>query len=238
MGKTTFVKSRDGFRAQEKVIVPAGRFQNAPSFARVRENASEFGGAGTSGKVIREAINSLLPGIADPRMVSRLLQRVSKVIKSDTVSPRGKGNVVDGNTLLLKDFEFNVNTKLKSVFRPKFTTDINRVTGQLTLNVPVHTPNLDLAVPKDCTHYQFISAGVEINFEHQSSKEDIHVSAYLPVGLTATTALAIVHTVTPNSTEPLFLVFGVRFFLQDRGIMYPLLDASSNGLKIADVSKV
>ena len=85
MGKTTFVKSRDGFRAQEKVIVPAGRFQNAPSFARGRENASEF-----------------------------------------------------------------------------------------------------------CNHYQFISAGVEINFEQQSSKVDFHLSAYLPVGLTATTRAFIV----------------------------------------------
>ena len=45
---------------------------------------------------------------ADSRMVSRLTQRMVKVIQADQVSERGLRNVIDGEAELLFGFEFNI----------------------------------------------------------------------------------------------------------------------------------
>ena len=112
IGETTFVKTRDGFRAQEKLEVSPGRFKNDPAFARVRENASEFGRAGETGRVIRHAISSIIQGSSDKRVISRLLQRIMVVINADHTSPRGHGNIIDGPTEKMIGFDFNENPEL------------------------------------------------------------------------------------------------------------------------------
>lgn len=237
IGETTFVKTRDGFRAQEKLEVSAGRFKTDPAFARVRENASEFGRAGTTGKVIRNAISSILKGSSDKRVVSRLVQRVMDVIKEDHTSPRGQGNIIDGPTPKMIGFDFNANSLLGVVLQKKVTSTINRVTGELTVNFPAIVPVLDLKAPAGSTHYQLVSAGSEMDFEQLKDTTDIKESAYLPWDSTATLATTQVCTVTPNSTHPLFLVFGIKFSQLEGGNQYPILNGSSNVLTILDVNK-
>ena len=42
LGKTTIVRSKDGYRAREKMVVSTGRFNSDPKFARVCGNAGLF----------------------------------------------------------------------------------------------------------------------------------------------------------------------------------------------------
>jgi len=84
IGGITFYKSKDGYLAREKGGVSADRIKNDPTFQRTRENGSEFGRAGNSGKVLRNAVRPLLLRASDSRMVSRLPKkwlRLSKWIK-------------------------------------------------------------------------------------------------------------------------------------------------------------
>ena len=83
IGDITFYKTQDGHLAREKGGVEASRIKNDPAFQRTRENGSEFGRAGTAGKVLRIAIRELLLNSADGRMVSRLTQQMVKVIQAD-----------------------------------------------------------------------------------------------------------------------------------------------------------
>lgn len=96
IGDITFYKSKDGYLAREKGGVPADRIKNDPAFQRTRENGSEFGRAGKSGKVLRNSIRALLQNSSDSRMVSRLTQQMVKVIQMDETNPRGQRNVIDG----------------------------------------------------------------------------------------------------------------------------------------------
>jgi hypothetical protein len=227
-----------GYRSQDKVVVAPGRFKNDPAFARARENASEFAKIGSAGKLIRNSVNSLLQDIKDNTRSRRMFSMLREVIKSDHVSDRGMRNFIDGDLTLLKGFPLNGNAKLTDVFAVEVSTEIDRVTGHLTITIPSYLPFKTVIAPPTTTHYQFVSAGAEIDFALTTFKTDIKQSAELPIDKTATAALTITHTVTANSTLPLFLVMGIKFYQQVNGIMYPIVAGNINPLMILDVKKV
>ena len=240
MGETTFMKQKNGnnWRAQDKLVISPERFKTDPKFARVRENATEFTRAANGGRLLRDSVSSLLKGVQDKNLSTRLMRKLMTVIKSDVTSPRGSGNLVDGDITLVKGFRYNPQGKLSKVLTPLIVPAINRVTGQLTVNIPVFVPTLELTAPAGATHFQFLSAGIEADFESGTFKTDIQKGPnelYQPV---ATTALTLTHTVTANSTHPLFLVFGIKFYDSRGSIMSPMLNAASNVLEIVAVSKV
>ena len=240
MGESTFLKEGTGpnYRAQDKLVVSPGRFKNDPSFARVRENASEFGRAGKATKLIRTSVSSLLQGMKDKTLGRRLFKAVMEVITSDHTSPRGKGNLVDGNTLLLKDFQFNSVAPISSVFPKTLVTNINRVTVQITINVPEFVPGIDLKGAGAATHFQLQSAAVELDFEQGLFKTDYQQSAQIPYVEVDHPAFTLTHTVTANSTQPLMLAFAIRYFQVSGTTMYPIMIGDKNVTLILDVSKV
>ena len=100
IGDITFYKTQDGHLAREKGGIDASRIASDPAFQRTRENGAEFGRAGKAGKILRTSLRALLLNSADGRMVSRLTQRMVKVIQADLVSERGLRNVIDGEAEL------------------------------------------------------------------------------------------------------------------------------------------
>ncbi len=236
VGGITFYKTQDGHLAREKGGVDASRIKNDPAFQRTRENGSEFGRAGTAGRVLRTAIRGLLLNSADNRMVSRLTQAMTKVIKADATSIRGERNVIDGEAELLDGFEFNIRGKLGTSLYAPFVPTIDRVTGQIKVVIPSFIPANMIAAPSGTTHYKIISAGAEIDFALETYVAPTSASAVLPWGFVASTAITQTNTVTPASTKPLFLMLGIEFFQQVNGTMYPLKNGAFNPLAIAKVS--
>jgi AraC-like DNA-binding protein len=118
--------------------------------------------AGQAGKTLRMAFRTLLLNSADNRMVSRLTQAMVKVIQADLVNERGLRNVIDGEAELLAGFEFNIGGKLgTSLFAP-FVGAIDRVTGEITVDLASFIPANMIAAPSGTTHFKIISAGAEI----------------------------------------------------------------------------
>ena len=166
IGGITFYKSKDGYLAREKGGVSAERIKNDPTFQRTRENGSEFGRAGDSGKVLRNAIRPLLLRASDSRMVSRLTKEMVKVIQMDQTNPRGARNVIDGEAILLDSFDFNINGKLgNTLFAPK-TVDITRTSGLCQVNIPAFTPTVMIAAPGGTTHFKIVTAAAAVDFEN------------------------------------------------------------------------
>ena len=164
IGDITFYKTKDGHLAREKGGIEASRIKNDPAFQRTRENGSEFGRAGTAGKILRTSLRSLLVNSADGRMVSRLTQAMVKVIQADMISVRGLRNVIDGEAELLNGFEFNIRGKLgTSLFAP-FVAVIDRASGAISVDLDSFIPANMIAAPSGTTHYKIISAGAEIDF--------------------------------------------------------------------------
>lgn len=238
LGDITFVKTQDGYIAKEKTSINAKRIATDVAFQRTRENASEFGRAGKAVKLLRIAIRTLLQNAKDRRVTSRLTKEMMKVVKADATSVRGLRNVVDGEAELLQGFEFNKNSALSSTLFAQYTSAINRVTGQLTVDIPVFIPANDLVAPAGVTHFKMVSAAAEIDFEAETYTEANSSTAILPWDANPTVAINLANTVTPNSTHPLFLLLGIQFFQQVNGINYPLKNGAYNALSLVKVSGV
>lgn len=236
IGGITFYKSKDGYLAREKGGVSADRIANDPNFQRTRENGAEFGRAGKAGKILRTSLRALLQNASDSRMVSRLTQRMVKVIQMDAINPRGERNVIDGEAELLLGFEFNINGKLGTTLYAPYSTSIDRPTGVLSVDIASYIPSNMIAAPGGTTHYKIISAGVDVDFENETYVVDSNASAILPWDAVATTALTLTNTVTTASTHPLFLALGIEFYQEVNGTMYPLKNGSYNALSLVAVS--
>jgi hypothetical protein len=236
IGDITFYKTKDGHLAREKGGIEASRIKNDPAFQRTRENGSEFGRAGTAGKILRTSLRSLLVNSADGRMVSRLTQAMVKVIQADMISVRGLRNVIDGEAELLTGFEFNIRGKLgTSLFAP-FVAVIDRSSGAISVDLDSFIPANMIAAPSGTTHYKIISAGAEIDFEAETFVEAHSETAILPWDAVATVPISQVNAVTPGSTKPLFLALGVEFYQEVNGQMYALKNGAYNPLALVQVS--
>jgi hypothetical protein len=236
IGDITFYKTKDGHLAREKGGIDASRIKSDPAFQRTRENGSEFGRAGKAGKTLRTALRTLLLNSADNRMVSRLTQTMVKVIQADLTNERGLRNVIDGEAELLVGFEFNIGGKLgTSLFAP-FVGAIDRVTGEISVDLASFVPANMIAAPSGTTHFKVISAGAEINFEAETFVVESSETAIIPWDMAPTVAINHLNTVTPNSVSPLFLALGVEYYQEVNGRMYPLKNGSYNPLSLVQVS--
>ena len=238
IGNITFYKTADGYLAKEKGGVDANRIANDPAFQRTRENGAEFGRAGAGVKLLRTSLRNVLQHSADSKMTARLVREMMKVVKADTTNSRGERNIIDGDLMFLKGFEFNLNGKLGACFYAPFTATVDRVAGELKADVPSFIPLNMVKAPGGTTHYRIVSAGVEIDFVNGVYVADSKTSAILPWDENGSAALLLTNVVTANSTHSLFLALGIEFYQEVNGDMYPLKNGTFNALALVEVSKV
>ncbi|MGB4971384.1 MAG: hypothetical protein WBO32_01925, partial [Cyclobacteriaceae bacterium] len=221
MGGISFYKSQDGLMARQKGGIDSERIKNDPAFARTRENGAEFGRAGSSGKLLRTALRSLIMNVSDNRMISRLTQAMMKVVQSDLNNLRGERNAGDGDVTLLTGFEFNQNAKLDKTFFAPYTPTIDRATGALTLDIPDYVPGEQVIAPSGTTHYRLISGAALVDFKTGAYEGDFSQSDALALGSLQQPALTLTQQVTGGSTASLFLAFGITFYQEVNGHLYP-----------------
>lgn len=191
---------------------------------------------GQAGKMLRTAMRNLLINSADSRMVSRLTQQMVKVIQADAVNVRGQRNVIDGEAELLLGFEFNLRGKLGTTLYAPFVGAIDRVSGEITVDIAPFIPANMIVGPSGTTHYKIISGGAEIDFENEISVVETSQTAILPWDATLTVVIAHTNQVTAASTKPLFLALGIEFFQEVNGTMYSLKNGAFNPLSLVKVS--
>ena len=239
IGDITFYKtSADGHLAREKGGIEASRIASDPAFQRTRENGAEFGRAGKAGKLLRTAFRALTLNAADGRMVGRLTQQMVRVIQADAVNERGLRNVIDGESELLTGFEFNIRGKLSTTLFAPYAAAIDRVAGELTVNMDPFVPVNMISAPSGATHYKIVSGGAEIDFENESFIVATSETAILPWDATLTAAIAHTNVVPAASTKPLFLAVGIEFYQEVNGQMYSLKNGAFNPLALVQVSGV
>ena len=117
-----------------------------------------------------------------------------------------------------------------------FVTNIDRVAGELTVDLVPFIPANMIAAPTGTTHFKIISAGAEVDFEAESFVVSNSETAILPWDAVPTVAIAQVNAVTANSTKPLFLALGLEFYQEVNGQMYPLKNGAYNPLSLVQVS--
>jgi hypothetical protein len=236
IGDITFQKTRDGYLAREKGGVSAARIATDPAFVRTRENGAEFGSAGKAGKVLRNALRQVLQNASDRRMVSRLTREMMRVIQTDAINTRGERSVTEGELEFLQGFDFNINGKLGTTLYAPFTATIDRVAGTVDITLSPFVPAAMVAAPGGTTHFRIFAAGAEVDFSLNTSISQISDSGVMPFDNEATAAVSLSHSLTANSTQPIFAVLGIEFLQDVNGVKYRLKNGAFNAMAIVKVS--
>ena len=120
------------------------------------------------------------------------------------------------------------------MFAP-FVATIDRVAGEISVDIASFIPANMIAAPSGTTHFKIISGGAEVDFEAETYVVATSETAILPWDATPTAVINQVNAVTAASTKPLFLALGIEFYQQINGTMYPLKNGAFNPLSVAKV---
>ena len=231
----TFYKSTDGYVVRTKGGVSRSRILNDPSYARTRENGAEFGGSASSGKLLRNALGTLLFNAKDAKLSSRLMKVMSDVKNLDAVSVRGERNVAvgiqtDAGKLALKGFDFNARAALNSVLYCPFS--LNEVTGAIEL--VNFNAKMQLRAPEGASHFTMQNAVLLIDFETGLSA--IEYSNLVSNELQATNLnIVLAPTAFPTGDGvPMYFML-IEFFKRMNGLDYPLNNGAYNVLNLVRV---
>ena len=235
LGETTFKKTNGVHRAQEKKVQNPKKFKTAPEFERVRENAEAFGNGSISAKLVKLCVKRFIRWRPDLDRFHRLKTLSSKLIKLDSVSAPGKGKITMENAKYLLGFEFNSKYSLRSFFNARFSTNVNRKTGEVQINIPSFIPTDRINVPKGTTHYKIVAAGSVIDFYDKKYVTKQYESGNMLWDDVATGDIHISLTVPPKSKLPIFIFLGLEFLEVTMGITSSVAMHSMDPLCIVDV---
>lgn len=236
IGGMTFYKTQDGNLVREKGGVDASRIASDAAFARTRENGSEFGSAASAGKLLRDAVRTLMLVAADSKVTSRVTQVMTVVKNYDTTSARGERNVATGLTdaaakAELKGFNFNIDSILNSVIYKPF--NVNTATGVIT--IPGLVPLNDIAFPIGATHVALRGAWAKVDFADNTSEVEYTNTVNLPLD-GASTNVTLTPAAVPAGATGLSLYFlAAEFYQEVNGVQYSLKNGAYNALAIIEV---
>jgi hypothetical protein len=231
----TFYK-KDGVNyVRKKGGIPKDRISNDPKFERTRENNNEFGHSGSSGKLLRTALGSLVFKAKDGKLSSRLLQTMSRIKNLDTSSARGSRRVGVGleganGKSLLKGFDFNIKAPLKNVLFAPYVLDT--ATGVISLTNFIAREQL--LFPQGATHVSFQSCVLVLDFETEVSEVSYSNVVSLPINLTPASVVVTPTSVPTGTGVQLFLLM-ISFYQEINGVAYSLRNEEYNVLHVIEV---
>ena len=236
LGGISFYKTQDGHLAREKGGVDASRIAKDPAFARTRENGAEFGSSARSGKILRDALRTMLMTASDNRLTSRLTKHMSDIKNLDATSVRGKRAVGVAIVLptakaLLKGFNFNNKAVLGSLLFKPYT--VNTVTGVITINglVPIN----DIAYPTGATHMTIKGSWARIDFT--TGIYDVKLSNVVNLAIDAVSSnVVLTPTAVPSGIGTSLYLLQIEFFQKINTVQYSLKNGTFNALSVVEVA--
>ena len=131
---------------------------HSPSFARTRENFTEFGGCARATRDIRLAIHPV-KHLADFNFTATLNALTKKIQLMDQVNERGKRAVcISQYRYLLEGFQLNRGHTFDSVVRHPLRYTMDRETASASVQLPELVPGLNLHIPWHNPLFRFVLA--------------------------------------------------------------------------------
>lgn len=228
---------KDGSVSQKPASNKAA-FASAPSRARTRENAAEFGLAASYSKVLRDSLRVAIAAASDSRLASRLTKAMREIIGLDDTNDRGQRVFDAANSAPLLGFNFNAGAGIgQTMYFPYKMTGTG---ADVTMTIPSLNPASDVAAPQGATHFEVVFAASSLDMEKLTFTAAV-VAA--PLGILPLNGAALVNqamvasfATPPAAAELVVGVVGVNFYQQVNGKFYPLNNNSTNPLAIAFVA--
>ncbi|SFQ40093.1 hypothetical protein [Parafilimonas terrae] len=236
LDELTFYKTQDGHLVKTKSGVSGDRIANDPTFQRTRENGSEFGAAASAGKLLRDTVRTLMLSASDNRITARVTQLMTIIKNYDTTSARGErtvgvGIAAAGATDELKNFDFNINAIISSIFYKPYSVDTATGVISITGLVPIN----DIAAPTGATHVTLRGAWAKVDFAGGTSSVEYTNAVNLPIDGTSGN-VTLTPAAVPAGTGTSVFLFAVEFFQEVNGVQYTLKNGAYNALSIVEVA--
>lgn len=250
IGGVSFYTSNGKYLARMAGGPTKERIQSDPSFARTRENNTEFGGAAKVGKALRTALSGVLQVMGGSRFTAQLT-KIFKTINLKGTGVRGKRTItLTANKELLAGLDLNNKLSLTSVFTAPYTASINTDRNEVTYTIPAFTPANFIVAPSGATHFKLVTAVGLVSdyaFDEGSASYEPVVANENGVGIvsggtlqdlttnsTATTLTATLPTGVATSTEvSVIACLGIEFYQKVGSVDYLL--SQGNTMKITNV---
>ena len=223
------------YYVKRKGGVSKERIHTEPNFIRTRENNSEFGNCGSQGKMLRQALGSLVVRAKDSQLHSRLLSVLLQIKNCDTLSPRGKRTAAIGiktseGKQLLKGFNFNAHALLHNILHAPYV--LNPATRAITVTDLL--PGKQIIFPSGATHVSFQSAVCVVDFATQAHEVTYSSVVNIPLHPTPTTfTLQPAHL--PSGTGTQLFLLALTFYQEINGVQYALKHDKYNVLCVVGV---
>lgn len=235
IGDLSFYQSKDGNIVREKGGVDGSRIANDPAFARTRENGAEFGSSATSGKLVRDAVRTMMLTASDSRVTARLTKLMTSIKNLDTTSARGGRTVGTAIALptakaRLKGFNFNAKAILGSVLYKAYTVNTGTGVIELTNIIPMN----DIAFPRGATHVTFRGGWAKVDFTANEQSVEFTNAINLPLDGATSTVILTPTAVPGGAGVGLFLLL-IEFTQEVNGVQYSLKNGAFNALSIVEV---
>lgn len=228
---------KDGSVAQKPASNKAA-FASAPSRARTRENAAEFGLAASYSKVLRDSLRVAIAAASDSRVAARLTKVMREVIGLDDTNDRGQRVFDASNSAPLLGFNFNAGAGIaQSMY---FPFEVTGSGAQVTMNIPSLNPTSDIAAPQGATHFEVVFAASALDMEALTFT---NATVAAPLGVLPLNSASLMNQsmvatfgTAPTDAELVVGVVGINFYQQVNGKNYPLNNNSTNPLAIEYVA--
>ena len=213
-------------------------FANAPSRARTRENASEFGLAAKYSKLLRDSLRVAIASASDSLLAARLTKVMREVIGLDDTNDRGQRVFDASNSAPLLGFNFNAGAGIGQTMY--FPYEVTGAGADVTMSIPALNPASDIAAPQGTTHFEVIFAASSLDMEAMAFTNGVVAAplGILPVSGAALANRTVVATfpVAPSAAALVVGVVGINFCQQINGKFYALNNNSTNPLAIEYVA--
>ena len=237
IGDLSFYKTKDGYQARKKGGASAKRIKNDPRYQRTRENMAEFAEVCSASKRMRDVLRAMIMLAHDPKMVSRLIARVYRMMKFDLINLRGERKVNNKSLVLLKDFNFNEMAPMHNVLLVKPLTVVNRETGSIELQIPEILPGVHLMGPKGISHFRITIGVAAINLDEGEEKSLIEMasSTYIRTTTAVVPSLVLNCSLPPNLLASIVILMNISFYKEVNEVYYLLNEGIHNSLSVVEV---
>lgn len=213
-------------------------FASAPSRARTRENAAEFGLSASYSKLLRDSLRVAIASASDSRVASRLTAKMREIIGLDDTNDRGQRVYDSTNSAPLLGFNFNAGAGIGQTMY--FPYEVTGAGTEVTMSIPALNPASDIAAPQGATHFEVVFAASSLDMEALTFTNAVVAAplGVLPINGAALANQTMVATfpAAPAAAELVVGVVGINFYQQVNGKFYPLNNNSTNPLAIEYVA--
>jgi len=239
IGNLSFYQSAGKPQVRQHSGVSKERIAKDPSYARTRENNTEFGRASSAAKLIRIAVRQALGDryelFEDPTVVNRLTPRMGAIVKADPIHDRGERVVLPENLPLLHGFGFNAVAALKDVLYVMPHCAYCRDSGVLEVGLHALYPDCAISAPEDAVLCSFHVVAMRFNPDYQRLPFVEQHHELLPIGSQAIPAQVFRLELPEALSDPVIACFGISFYKRIGGYPVPIMEKSRNVFEVIGV---